>query len=262
VKYLLSTVVVLALVLGISYGAHAQTEITLLAPGPIRGPLNKLIPGFENKTGDTVKVTYGGGSRETPPYGTRQLVARGQGLDVSIIFAPYPEAVASGSVVPSSATTIARMLMTITVKKGAPMPDVSNAAAVKRTLLAAKSIVIVEPSAGTLGSEAMAVLNKLDIAGQVKPKLKIVDDSRDADRMVGRGEAELFLGPQFSDAMPADANAVMLGALPHAAFTPIDVVGYISTHAKDPKACKALLQYLRSPEAEAAFKAARMEPAH
>ena len=89
VKFWVSSIVVTVLLLGNAYGAHAQTEITLLVPGPMgRETMDKLIAGFESKTGDKVKVTYGQGSRDTPPYGTRQLVARGQALDVSIIFAP------------------------------------------------------------------------------------------------------------------------------------------------------------------------------
>ena len=53
-----------------------------------------------------------------------------------------------------------------------------------------------------------------------------------------------------------------MGGLPKGASTPIDVVGFVSTHATDPKAAKALLEYLASPEAEAAYKAAGMEAAH
>jgi hypothetical protein len=48
VKYVLSSLVIVALLLGNSYDARAQTEITLLAPGPIRGPLDKLIASFES----------------------------------------------------------------------------------------------------------------------------------------------------------------------------------------------------------------------
>jgi len=260
VKSLFWSVFGIALLLGSSCGARAQTEITLLAPGPIRGPLDKVIPGFESKTGDKVKVTYGQGSRDTPPYGTRQLVARGQGLDVSIIFAPYPQAVASGNVDPKSATTLMRILLGVTVKKGAPKPDISTPAAVKKTLLAAKSIVIVDPAQGTLGGEAMDALKKLGLAEEVKPKMKIVEGSGQAEDAVAKGEVELFLGPQVSDTLREGVELV--GGLPHAVSTPTDVVGYVSIKAKDPKAAKALLQYLKSPEAEAAYKAARMEPAH
>ncbi|PYU27441.1 MAG: hypothetical protein DMG32_06985 [Acidobacteria bacterium] len=261
VRYLLSSVVAVALLLGNSHGARAQTEITLLAPGPLgRETMDKLIAGFESKTGDKVKVTYGQGSRDTPPYGTRQLVARGQALDVSIIFAPYPEAVSSGNVDPKSATTLARLLLGITVKKGAPKPDISTPAAVKRTLLAAKSIVIVDPAQGTLGGEAKDALKKLGLAEQVKPKMKIVEGSQEAEAMVAKGEVELFIGPQVSDRLRDGVDLV--GGLPRGASTPVDAVGYVSTHAKDPAAAKALLAYLKSPEAEAAYKAAGMEPAH
>jgi len=260
VKYLFWSVFGIAFLLGSSCGARAQTEITLLAPGPIRGPLDKVIPGFESKTGDKVKVTYGQGSRDTPPYGTRQLVARGQGLDVSIIFAPYPQAVASGNVDPKSATTLMRILLGVTVKKGAPKPDISTPAAVKKTLLAAKSMVIVDPAQGTLGGEAMDALKKLGLAEEVKPKMKIVEGSGQAEDAVAKGEVELFLGPQVSDTLREGVELV--GGLPHAVSTPTDVVGYVSSKARDPKTAKALLQYLKSPEAEAAYKAARMEPAH
>jgi molybdate transport system substrate-binding protein len=260
VKYLLSSVVLAALLLGNSYGACAQTEITLLAPGPMRAPLDKLIAGFEAKTGDKVKVTYGQGSRDTPPYGTRQLVARGQGLDVSIMFAPFPAALASGNVVRNSATRLAGIVLAVTVRKGAPKPDISTPAAVKQMLLAAKSVAIVDPAQGTLGGEAMDVLKKLGIAEQMQPKLKILEGSPLAEASVAKGESELFLGPQLSDTLRDGVDLV--GGLPRSVSTPVDAVGFVSTHAKDPKAAKALLQYLKSPEAEAAYKAARMDPAH
>src|SRR5207245_5197597 len=68
VKYLLLSAVVVALLLGNAGVARAQTEITLLAPGPMgRETMDKLIAGFESKTGDKVKVTYGQGRRDTPP---------------------------------------------------------------------------------------------------------------------------------------------------------------------------------------------------
>jgi molybdate transport system substrate-binding protein len=258
-KYLLASLAIAAILLGARV-AQAQTEITLLVPGPLgRENINKLVANFEKETGDKVKVTFGQGSRDTPPYGTRQLVARGQAQDVSIIFAPYPQAVNSGNVDPKSATTLARIVLGLTVKKGAPKPDISTAAAVKKTLLAAKSIVIVDPGQGTLGGEAMEALKKLGLAEQLKPKMKIVPGSGEAEDVVAKGEAEIFIGPQVSDRLREGVELV--GGLPRGASTPVDAVGYVSAKAKDPKAAKALLQYLASPEAEAIYKAAGMQPA-
>jgi len=256
VKYLLSCIVMVAVLLGSSYGARAQTEITLLVPGPMgRETMPKVIAGFESKTGDKVKMTFAVGSRDVEPYGTKQLVARGQQSDVSIMFAPFPEALASGNVVPGSATTLARLVLALSVRRGAPKPDISSAAAVKRTLLAAKAIAIIEPTQGTLGHQAMEVLQKLGIADQVQPKIKL-----GGAQPVAKGEADVFIGPEVSDNVPDGIDVV--GALPRSVATPVEIVGFVSTRAKDPKAAKALLQYLRSPEAETLYKAQGLLPAH
>ncbi len=131
VKYLLSLIAVGALLLGISSSACAQTEVSLLVPNPFRGSLDKLVPGFESKTGYKVTVTHGRG------LGTREQVARGEMFDVSILLPPYPEALASGNIDPQSATTLARLTLAVGVKKGAPQPDISTAGALKQALLAA-----------------------------------------------------------------------------------------------------------------------------
>lgn len=256
----LALAVIVALLAG-SSGAQAQTEITLLAPSPIREPLEKSIAAFEAKTGDKVKVTWAVGSRDTEPYGTRQLVARGQAQDVSIMFAPFPEALASGNIDPKTATKICGIVLAVTVKKGAPIPDISSAAAVKKMLMSAKSIAIVEPTQGTLGQEGQALLKQLGVADQVQGKIKAYAGSGQAEQAVAKGEAELFLGPQASDKLMAGLDLVMVGALPTSASTPVDVVGFISTHASDPKAARMLLDSLKTADAEAGYKAAKFQPA-
>ncbi len=260
-KYLISTVVVLTSLLASTSGARSQTEITLLAPTPIREPLEKSIAAFESQTGDKVKVTWAVGSRDTEPYGTRQLVARGQAQDVSIMFAPFAEALASGNVDPKTATKICGIVLAVTVKKGAPVPDISSAAAFKKALLSAKSIAIVEPAQGTLGQEGQALLKQMGIADQVQAKIKAYPGSGHAEQAVANGEAELFLGPQASDKLMAGLDLTMVGALPTNASTPVDVVGFISAHASDPKAARALLNALKTPDAESAYKAAKFQPA-
>ena len=53
----------IALVFGgwTSARAQGQSEITLLAVGPMRAPTQKIVADFEAKTGRKVKVTYGNG---------------------------------------------------------------------------------------------------------------------------------------------------------------------------------------------------------
>jgi hypothetical protein len=54
----------------------------------------------------------------------------------------------------------------------------------------------------------------------------------------------------------------IVGPLPAAIATPTSLVGFVSAHAKDPAASKALLDYLSAPEAAGAYKAQNMQPAH
>ena len=253
-KNLFSSVVVIAVALGFSSSARAQSEITLLSPNPIMATIDKLIASFEAKTGIIVKVTYGTG------VSTRKTVASGQALDVSLLFAPFPEALKTGNIVPSSATVIARLRLALAVQKGAPKPDISTPAALKRTLLDAKSIISVDPAQGSAGGIVLDALDKLGIIDQVKPKIKWVQNAGIVQDSVAKGETEIALGPYLSEMRNPGLDVV--GALPPEASTPVDITGFLSTSVKDPKAANALLTYLSSPEVAPVYEAAKIFPAH
>lgn len=251
-KHLLSSLVIAALALGIASSARAQGEITLLAPGPIKEPLDKLLAAFQTKTGTKVKVTYGGG------VPTRKQVASGQGLDVDILFAPFPEVLKTGNIVPGSATVVARVRLALAVKKGAPKPDISTPAAVKKTLLDAKSITSVDPEQGSVGGIAQAALDKLGISDQVKTKLKWVKGGDVVQDLVAKGEIEIALGPYLSDMKNPGVDVV--GALPPGASTPVDITGFLSNNLKDTKDAKTLLAYLKSSAAAPIWQEAKVFP--
>jgi len=253
-KNLLSSIAVIALALGVSSSARAQSEITLLSPNPIMTTIDKLVANFEAKTGITVKVTYGTG------VSTRKTVASGQALDVSLLFAPFPEALKTGNIVPSSATVIARLRLALAVQKGAPKPDISTPAALKRTLLDAKSIISVDPAQGSAGGVVLEALEKLGITDQVKPKIKWVQNAGIVQDSVAKGETEIALGPYLSEMRNPGLDVV--GVLPPEASTPVDITGFLSTSVKDSKAANALLAYLSSPEVAPVYEAAKIFPAH
>lgn len=251
-RHLFSAIAVVV-VLGSFAGLRAQTQLTLLAPNPITEPVDKLVENFEAKTGIQVKVTYGTG------VSTKKTVETGGALDVTLLFAPFPEALKSGNIVADSATVVARLRLAIGVKKGAPKPDISSAAAVKRTLLNAKSIIAIDPTQGSAGGVAVAALEKLGIADELKPKISWVRNARMVQESVAKGETEIALGPYYSEMRNPGLDVV--GALPPDASTPVDITGFLSTSVKDAKAAKALLDYLKGPDAAAIWEAAKVFPA-
>jgi molybdate transport system substrate-binding protein len=257
-RFLLSVAVV-AILLGVSSIAWAQTEVTLIAPGGIRAPIEQLIPGFEQKTGYKVSATFRSGG------GTTQQVVRGDAFDVPIVQPPYPDVIASGNVVESTATPLASVAVGVAVKKGTPKPDISTTEAVKKMLLASKSIVCPDAATGAAaGVSINDMLKKLGIDEQVEPKLRRVRGTGPGGSgggtmvsgMVAKGDAEI--GMTFISEM-TDPGIDIVGTLPKEVSPRTTLVGFVSTHAKNPEAAKALLQYLSSPEAAAAYKTARME---
>jgi len=249
----LSVTAIVAIALVSPYSAGAQSkEITLIAPGGIRDAIEQMIPGFEAKTGYKVKATFGSG------LGTKKQVASGEAFDVPVIQPPYPEVLASGNVVTGSAVTLASVSVGVAVKKGAPKPDISTPEAVKQTLLSAKSIAFPNPAGGAAAGVSFdETLKKLGIAGQVEAKLKRAQGGAAAMAMVAKGEAEI--GATFVSEM-GDPGVDVVGPLPRGISPLTTLVAFISSHAKDPAAAKALVDYLSSPEASAVYRKNGMEP--
>jgi len=242
-------------------GARGQSEVTLIAPGGIRAAVEQIIPGFEKKTGYKVNATFGSGG------GTKQQVVHGDVFDVPIVQPPYPDVIASGNVVESTATPLASVGVGVCVKKGASRPDISTPEAVKKMLLSAKSIAI--PDAA-LGAAAGVTINKmlkdLGIDDQVESKITRprgggpggAGGGNAVAAMVAKGEIEI--GMTFNSEIN-DPGVDKIGMLPKEVSPRTALVGFVSSHAKNPEAAKALLKYLSSPEAAEVYKAVGMEPA-
>lgn len=240
--------------------AYAQSEITLLGVGPMRAPTEKVVAAFQAKTGYKVKVTYGNGAE------TRRTVAKGQPLDVSLVIAPFPGAIASGAIDPKSATVVATILTAAAVPKGRPKPNISTPASVKKALLAAKSIGYEDPDFTVAGQGPWEALNKLGIAAQVADKSQVelgpgaqgisptaTNNAIKTSKRLEEGNIDIGL-LMLSDMLPEKEKYDIVGVLPRQICTPVAVVGFISTHVSDPVGAKALLQFLASPEAGAIWK--------
>ena len=246
------TAITAILVLGFSSAASAQTEITLLSPNPIKETVDRLVANFEAKTGNHVTVTYGTG------VSTRDTVAKGGAKDVTLLFAPFDEAIRTGNVDRGTETVVATLRLAIAVKKGAAKPDISTLAAVKATLRNAKSIASVDPKQGSVGGAVLLALDKMGMTREVEPKIKWMPGGGDVQKSVAAGQDEIAFGPYLSDMRNPGIDVV--GALPPAAATPVDITGFLSTSVKDRAAARALIDYLRSADAATEWRKAKAFP--
>ena len=226
-------------------------EVTLIAPGGIRAPIQKMIPDFERKTSHTVKATFGSGN------GTKQQVIKGEAFDVPIVQPPLAEVLATGHVIASTETPLATVAVAVAVRKGAARPDISTPEAVRKMLLSAKSVSIPDSARGAAAGVSFdETLKKLGIFEQMKPTLRRVQGGANAMLVLAKGEVEI--GLTFLSEIH-DPGVEVVGMLPREISTPTALVGYVSAHAKAPEAAKALL-YLSSPEAAEVYKSLGMVP--
>jgi molybdate transport system substrate-binding protein len=250
-KFFLSSAIV-GLALSCSQTARAD-DITLVAPGGMRCALDRMTPGFESKTGHKIKATIGAGGA------THQQVVAGEPFDVPIVQPPYRDVIASGNVVASTETPLATVPMVVVVRKGSPKPDISTPDAVKRMLLAAKATSYPDGAGGRGGAAGVSfdeTQKKLGIYDQVQPKVKRVQGVS-LMKLVTNGDIDFAV--TFSSEVN-DPGVEVVGQLPREISTPTGLVGFVSAHAKAPAAAKALLTYLSSAEAAAAYKACGMQP--
>ena len=252
-KYLF-LIVVVALILFSPNAIRAQ-EVTLVAPGGMKCPMDIMQPNFEKAIGHTVKATIGSGGATH-----KQVVAGTPQFDVPVVQPPYQDVIASGNVIPGTETPLATVAMMVVVKKGNPHPDISSPEAVKKALLAANFISYPDGANGNGGAAGVsfdATQRQLGIFDQMQPKVKRIQGVS-LMKLVTNGDIDMAI--TFASEIGNDPGVDVVGQLPRSISTPTGLVGFVSSHASSPEAAKALLKYLSGPEAAAAYKACSMQP--
>ena len=250
-KKRMMSVVAGILVLASTSSAQNQKQISVLSWTLVKPALDRLIPQFEKTSGYKVNLTLVAGPA------SKERVATGDIFDVALMAGPVGDVLASGQVVMSSVKTVSGLKLSITVRQGAPKPDISTRDAVTKALLNAKSIAYVDPNRGTIGINAWATVQRLGLVEQLRGKTMLASGGPGAQQLAAKGVVEINLGPFYNDELVPGVERV--GALPRDVSTPSPIVGAIGIHAKDAAGAKAFLDFLSSPQANAVYKELNME---
>ena len=141
------------------------------------------------------------------------------------------------------------------VKAGAPKPDISSVAALRRALLEAKSIAYSASVSGTYLSTE--VFRRLGIADQIAAKSHRIEGER-VGAVVARGEAEIGF-QQMSELLPVQGIEIV-GTLPDAVQKISVFSAGVATHSRNPDAARELIRFLASPESAPAVSKSGLEP--
>ena len=211
---------------------------------------NELAPAFTRLTGHKVIVT-----QETAATLEQTLVSNAPSDLIALYGDPMDRVVRGGKAVEGSSTVFARAAVGLSVKSGAPWPDISTPEAFKRTLLDARSICY---SFGGSGSVAARAIEKLGIAEQMKSKT-VRSEGGPAAGYVARGEVEMAI-QQLNVSKPA-AGTDYVGNLPGDLHEYVVFEIAIIAASKEQEAARALIKFVTSPEAVPLLQKGMMEPA-
>ena len=161
---------------------------------------------------------------------------------------------------PGTDTLFGQSIFAIGVKAGTPKPDISSPDALKKALLAAKGVSYSNPaSGGASGVYIAKQIEKMGITDQLKDKTKFPPSGGFSGTLLISGEADIAV--QSKPELLHVPGVDVVGPLPgDMAFTVVYAAG-VQTGAAQAEAAKALVNFLKSPEAQAAFKAMGYDPA-
>lgn len=225
-------------------------ELKVIAGGSLTALLNQIAPPFEKATGHKLSIHFD----STPNIVTR--VTSNTPFDVAVVpIDVFRDAAARAHFVSGPTIDIARVGYGVAVRAGAPKPDISTPDALKKILLDAKSIAFVPASAA--GAYVSEVFERLDIGEEMKAKTRAQAGPPRIAPAVAKGDAEL--GVFLTNVLIAP-GVELVGPFPAELQQELVFTAAVAADTKEADAARALIDYLKSPEATAAVKAGGMTP--
>jgi len=220
---------------------------------------SELGPAFERESGHHLVTTRGPSMGDSPEAIPTRL-ARGEAADVVILDGGIADELGKkGLVRADSKADLARSLIGMVVRSGAEKPDISTAEALRKTLLAAKSIAYSDSGSGTYLSTTL--FPKLGIAEQVASKSRKVRGPPSGEpvaAVVARGEAEI--GFQQVSELIHVPGITYVGTIPAEVQPAIFFAGALTKTVQEPEAASALIRFLTSANAAPVIEKAGLVP--
>ena len=230
-------------------GAAVAAEIKVLSAGAVEPGLRAAANAYAKQSGNEVKITF-----NTAPE-IRKRVGAGETFDV--VIAPPAALDEFAGKVSADRVGLGRVGLGVAVRPGAEVPDISSTDALKRSVLAADSIVFNRASTGIYLEN---LFKKMGLYDEILSKTTRYPDAGAVMEHVLKGKGkEIGFGPVTEILLHRDKGLKLVGPLP------ADIQNYTSysaapmTSAANAEAAKAFVRYLGSPECRALLVAAGVD---
>ncbi len=226
-----------------------MSDIKVLSTHAVYEVLGELAPAFERTSGHRLSFSY------NPTAAIRREIDGGASFDVAIITRPVIDELAGqGVILRETCADLARCGLGVSVRNGAPRPEIGTVDAFRRTLLAAKSVV--RSRDGASGSAFEVLLERLGIAEAMRGKIIFGPAGRIAE-LVARGEGELAI-QQVPELVPVK-GADFVGPFPAELQVYTVFAAGVAAASKHREAATAFVNALAAPSAATLYKAKGLE---
>ena len=184
-------------------------------------------------------------------------VRSGEAFDVVVLAAnAIDDLIEARRIVAASRVDLVKSGVAVAVRSGSPRPDIGSEEAVRRAVLAARSLSY---STGPSGVHLTKLFERWGIADAIKDRIVQAPPGVPVGTLVAEGKAELGF-QQLSELMSLPGISV-LGPLPDAIQITTTFSAGLSATCTQPEAARALLAFLASPEAAPTKRRNGMDPA-
>jgi len=230
-------------------GALVQAaEIRVMSAGAMQPGLIAAAPAFRGLAGHDIKVEYAIASE------LRRRI--GGGETAGVLFAPVAvidELTKAGRLAAEGRLAAGRVGAGVVARNGAPLPDISSADALKRSLLAAERVVYNRASSGVY---IESMLKKLGVYDELGARLVRYDDGTAVMHHLMKGEGREFGFGGITDILLyRDKGLQLVGPLPEEIQNYTAYSAAMITAMTEREAAQAFLRYLASTEGRALFAA-------
>jgi molybdate transport system substrate-binding protein len=228
-----------------------QPSIKGISSMATRQLLAELVAAYEQRSGCRVEIESVGG------VDAARRVQAGEPFDLVVLACDaIDKLIAAGRVLAGSRVDLVRSGVAVAVRAGAPKPDISTEDALRRAVLAARSISY---STGPSGVALGKLFERWGIAAEIQGRIVQAPPGVPVGALLARGEVELGF-QQLSELMFLDGIEVV-GALP----VPVQIVTIFSAGicagGEQAEAVRSMLDFMTSEQVDDAKRRHGMEPA-
>jgi molybdate transport system substrate-binding protein len=229
----------------------AAAQVTVLSAGAVEPGVRAAAASFQKATGQSVNLTFA-----TAPQ-IRARIAAGESFDVVIAPPGALEEFAKAGRLGSERVIVGRVGIGVAVRPGAPVPDISNADALRKSVLDAESLVFNRASTGLYFE---TLLKKMAIYDQVAAKTTRYPDGASVLEHLLKGSGrEVGFGAITEILLYRDKGLRLVGPLPAAVQNYTRYGAGRMASASNAAGAASFLQYLGSEPGRNLFVAAGIE---